>query len=137
LRGALRRYGVHESDGRRIQHCIAALTSHGRADVYHRVEPRSAAVAEVQGFGNASTDSAFKEGIMSRDPGQHHQIEQDAIIVAWKTDRLSARDGAIALLREIADLERDDDGAVIIGTGADGQNDVISRIAAFLADNRQ
>ena len=38
-------------------------------------------------------------------------------------------------LREIADQERDDDGDVIIGTDADGHNDLMSRIAAFLAAN--
>ena len=43
----------------------------------------------------------------------------------------------IALLREIADLERDDDGDVIIGTDADGHNDLMSRITAFLATHDQ
>ena len=46
-------------------------------------------------------------------------------------------DEAIALLSEIADLDRDDDGDVIIGTVADGHNDLMSRIAAFLAANDQ
>ena len=64
-----------------------------------------------------------------------HQIEQDAITVAWEAERLTACDDAIALLREIADLERDDDGDVIIGTDADGHNDLMSRIASFLAAN--
>ena len=63
---------------------------------------------------------------MPLDPAQRHQIEQDAITAAWE---------AIALLREIADLERDDDGDVIIGTDADGHNDLPSRITAFLAAN--
>jgi hypothetical protein len=40
-------------------------------------------------------------------------------------------------LREIADLDRDDDGDVIIGTDADGHNDLMSRITAFLAANDQ
>jgi len=40
-------------------------------------------------------------------------------------------------LREIADLERADDGDVIIGTDADGRNDLMSRIAAFLAQQDQ
>ena len=43
----------------------------------------------------------------------------------------------IALLCEIADLERDDDGDVIIGRDADGHNDLMSRITAFLATNDQ
>ena len=42
-----------------------------------------------------------------------------------------------ALLREIADLDRDDDGEVIIGTDADGHNDMMSRNTAFLAANDQ
>ncbi len=46
---------------------------------------------------------------------------------------VSSPDEAIALLREIASRERDDDGDVIIGTDADGHNDLMSRIAAFLA----
>lgn len=50
--------------------------------------------------------------------------------------RLTACDDAIVLLREIADLERDDDGDVIIGC-ADGHNDLMWRIAAFLAANDQ
>ena len=74
---------------------------------------------------------------MPLDPPQRHQIEQDMITDAWEAERLTARDAAIALLREIADQERDDDGDVIIGTDADGHNDLMSRITAFLAANDQ
>ena len=74
---------------------------------------------------------------MSLDPAQRHQIEQDAITAAWDAERLAACDDAIALLREIADLERDDDGDVIIGADADGQNDLLSRLTAFLAAHDQ
>ena len=56
---------------------------------------------------------------------------------AWEAERLTARDAAIALLREIADQERDDDGDVIIGTDVDGHNDLMSRITAFHAANDQ
>lgn len=72
---------------------------------------------------------------MPLDPAQHHQIEQDAITAAWEAERLAACDNAISLLREIADLDRDDD--VIIGVDADGHNDLMSRIAAFLATHDQ
>ena len=68
---------------------------------------------------------------MPLDPAQRHQIEQDAITAVWEAERLLACDDAIALLREIADLDRDDD--VIIGTDANGHNDLMSRITAFLA----
>ena len=71
---------------------------------------------------------------MPLDPAQRHQIEQDAITAAWEAERLAACDAAIALLREIADLDRDD---VIIGTDADGHNDLMSRITAFLATHDQ
>ncbi|MCC0062668.1 MAG: hypothetical protein H6895_01050 [Defluviimonas sp.] len=74
---------------------------------------------------------------MPLDPPQRHQIEQDMITDAWEAERLTARDAAIALLREIADQERDDDGDVIIGTDSDSHNDLMSRIAAFLATNDQ
>ena len=74
---------------------------------------------------------------MPLDPAQRHQIEQDAITAAWEADRLAACDEAIALLREIADLEIDDDGDVIIGMDADGHNDLMWRISAFLAANDQ
>ena len=74
---------------------------------------------------------------MPLDPAQRHQIEQDAITAAWEAERLAACDEAIALLREIVALERDDDGDVIIGTDADGHNDLLSRIAAFLAEQDQ
>ncbi|MGF6862677.1 hypothetical protein ABIE69_003267 [Rhodobacteraceae bacterium MBR-64] len=74
---------------------------------------------------------------MPLDPAQRHQIEQDAITAAWETERLAACDEAIALLREIAGFERDDDGDVIIGTDADGQNDLLSRLKAFLANHDQ
>ena len=74
---------------------------------------------------------------MSLDPAQCHQIEQDAITAAWEAERSVARDEAVALLREIADLERDDDGDVIIGTDADGHNDLMSRVTAFLATHDQ
>ena len=70
---------------------------------------------------------------MTLDPAQRHQIEQDAITAAWEAERLAACDDAIALLREIADLERDDDGDVIIGADERDHNDLMSRIAAFLA----
>lgn len=65
---------------------------------------------------------------MPIDPAQRHQIEQDAITAAWEAERLAACDTAITLLREITDLERDDDGDVIISTDVDGQNDLTSRI---------
>ena len=74
---------------------------------------------------------------MPLDPAQRHQIEQDAITAAWEADRLAACDDAIALLRESADLEHDDDGDVIIGTDVNGHNDLVARIAAFLATNDQ
>jgi hypothetical protein len=70
---------------------------------------------------------------MPLDPAQRHQIEQDAITAAWEAERLAACDEAIALLREIADLERGDDRDVIIGTDSDGHNDLMWRISAFLA----
>jgi hypothetical protein len=72
---------------------------------------------------------------MPLDPAQRHQMEQDALTATWEAERLTAFDEAIALLREIADLDRDDD--VIIGTDANGHNDLMSRIAAFLATNDQ
>ncbi len=74
---------------------------------------------------------------MPLDPAQRHQLEQDAITAAWEAERLVASDDAIALLREIADLERDDDGDVIIGADTDGHNDRLSRIATFLAIHDQ
>ena len=70
---------------------------------------------------------------MPLDPAQRHQIEQDAITAAWEAERLAACDDAIALLREIAHLETDDDGDVILGPEATGHNDLLSRITAFLA----
>ena len=74
---------------------------------------------------------------MPLDPAQRHQIEQDAITAAWEAERLVACDDAIALLREIADLERDDDGDVILGADANDHNDLKSRIANFLAEHDQ
>jgi hypothetical protein len=74
---------------------------------------------------------------MPLDPVQRHQIEQGAITAAWEAERLAACDDAISLLREIADLDRDDDGDVIIGTDADGHNDLMSRIIVFLVDHDQ
>ena len=74
---------------------------------------------------------------MPLDPAQRHQIEQEAITAAWEAERLAACDAAIALLREIADLERDDDGDVIFGADEDGLGDLMSRITAFLANHDQ
>ena len=74
---------------------------------------------------------------MPLDPAQRHQLEQDAITAAGEAERLGASDDAIALLREIAYLERDDDGDVIIGADTDGHNDLLSRIATFLAIHDQ
>ena len=74
---------------------------------------------------------------MPLDPAQRHQIEQDAITAAWEAERLAACDDAITLLREIAEQEADDDGDVILGADEHGHNDLLSRIAAFLADHDQ
>ena len=74
---------------------------------------------------------------MPLDPAQRHQIEQDAITAAWEAERFLACDDAIALLREIADLDRDDDGDVILGADENGHNDLLSRIATFLATHDQ
>ena len=70
---------------------------------------------------------------MTLDPARRHRIEQEAITAEWEAGRLAACDEAIALLREIADLERDDDGDVIIGADVEGQNDLMTRITTFLA----
>ena len=74
---------------------------------------------------------------MPLDPAQRHQIEQDIITAAWEAERLAACDDAIALLREIADLDRDDDGDVIIGADENVHNDLMSLIPAFLASHDQ
>ena len=74
---------------------------------------------------------------MPLDPAQRHQMEQDAITAAWEAERIAACDDAIVLLREVADLERDDDGDVILGVDVDGHNDLMSRINAFLSSNDQ
>ena len=74
---------------------------------------------------------------MPLNPAQRHQIEQDAITSAWEAERLAACDDAIALLHEIADLERDENGDVILGADVDGHNDLMSRITAFLAEHDQ
>ncbi len=74
---------------------------------------------------------------MPLDPAQRHQIEQDAITAAWEAERIAACDAAIALLREIAHLERDDDGDVILGADTNGHNDLLSHIASFLATHDQ
>jgi hypothetical protein len=74
---------------------------------------------------------------MPPDPAQRHQIEQGAITAAWERERLATCDDAISLLREIADLERNDDGDVILGADANGHNDLLSRITAFLAAHDQ
>ncbi len=74
---------------------------------------------------------------MPLDPAQRHQIEQKAITAAWEAGRLAACDDAIALLREIAGLQRDEDGDVTTGTDADGHHDLMSRFTAFLATHEQ
>ncbi len=55
----------------------------------------------------------------------------------WEAERLATCDDAIGLLREIAELDRDDGGDVIIGADVGGHNDLMSRIIAFLAANDQ
>ena len=74
---------------------------------------------------------------MPLDPAQRHQIEQDAITAAWEAERIAACDDAIVLLREVADLERDHDGDVILGADEIGRNDLLSRIATFLSTHDQ
>ena len=63
---------------------------------------------------------------MPMDPAQRHQIEQDAVTAAWEAERLGAWDDAIALLREIANLEIGDDREVILGAIAFGHKDLQS-----------
>ena len=74
---------------------------------------------------------------MPLDPAQRHQIEQDALTAAWEAERLAACDDAIALLREIADMQTDDDGDVIFGADEHGNNDLLARINAFLSEHDQ
>jgi hypothetical protein len=74
---------------------------------------------------------------MPLDPAQRHQTEQGAITAAWEAERLTACGDAIALLREIADLERDEEGDVILGADENGCNDLLSRIIIFLVDHDQ
>ena len=74
---------------------------------------------------------------MPLDPAQRHQTEQGAITAAWEAERLTACDDAIALLSEIADLERDEEGDVILGADENGCNDLLSRIIIFLVDHDQ
>ena len=57
---------------------------------------------------------------MPLDPAQRHQIEKDALTAAWEAERLTACNVAIVLLRDVSDLECDEDGNAIIGTDADG-----------------
>lgn len=83
------------------------------------------------------TGAAFKGANMPLDPAQRDQIEQDALTAEWQAERLAACDGAIALLREIADLERNDEGDVILGAAENGRNDLLSRVATFLATHDQ
>ena len=73
---------------------------------------------------------------MPIDPARRHQIEQDAITATWAAERFGAWDDAFALLREIADLETGDND-VILGADTNGRNDLLSRIAVFLADHDQ
>ena len=74
---------------------------------------------------------------MPLDPAQRHQIEQDVLTAAWEAQHLAACDAASALLREIADLETDDDGDAILGADANGHSDLLSRISTFLATHDQ
>jgi hypothetical protein len=70
---------------------------------------------------------------MPLDPVQCLHIKQHAITATWEAERLTARDVAIALLREIADLGRDQEGDVVIGTDADVHSDRMARFDAVLA----
>ena len=74
---------------------------------------------------------------MPLDPALRHQIEQGAITAAWEAERLAACDDAIALLREIGDLQTDDDGDVILGADEAGHNDLLGHINAFLSDHAE
>ena len=74
---------------------------------------------------------------MPIDPALRHQIEQDTITAAWEAERLAICDDAIALLREIADQQTDDEGDVILGADETGRNDLLGRINAFLSDHAE
>ena len=69
---------------------------------------------------------------------QRQQIERDAVSrAALAIERRFTLDVAFALLREIADLETDGDGYVMLGADEDGRNNLMQRIDAFLADHDQ
>ena len=74
---------------------------------------------------------------MPLDPAQRHQIEQDVITATWKIERIAACDDAVALLRKIPNLERDDYSEVILGAAEKGHNDRMARIVIFLAEHDQ
>ena len=103
--------------------------------------PRETFVVEAK---HASDREGQSPGILRKiaesmplDSAQLHQIEQDAITAEWEAHRLAACDAAIALLREIADLEKNDDGDVILGADTNGHNDLMSRTSSFLAIHDQ
>ncbi|MDO8984495.1 hypothetical protein [Cypionkella sp.] len=70
---------------------------------------------------------------MAVDPAQRHQLEQDVLTAEWEAERVAACDDAIALLREIADLEIDVNSHLNLGSGLASHTGLLSRIAAFFA----
>ncbi len=74
---------------------------------------------------------------MPLDPARRPQIEQDVITAAWEAERFAACDVVIALLRENAGLERQDDADVIVVADANGHNDLMLCIRTLLVTKDQ
>ena len=71
------------------------------------------------------------------DPAQRHQIEQDVITAAWEVERFVRYDDDITILRDVSDPETDVDVDVILEADVSGDNDLLLRIAAVLANHDQ
>tara|TARA_R110002049_G_scaffold215455_2_gene386928 strand:- start:180 stop:695 length:516 start_codon:yes stop_codon:yes gene_type:complete len=116
---------------------LFAFTDLGEAIAIHDVALSSAGADDAAAVARALFVAIVDARRDPPDAAQRHQIEQDALTAAWEAEDLVACDAAVALLREIADLETDDDGDVILGADASGHNDLLSRITAFLATHNQ
>ena len=70
--------------------------------------------------------------------GRCRHPENFASLLRQITDSASREiSHAVALLRKIVDLEREDDGEVILGAAENGHDDRMSRIVIFLAEHDQ
>jgi hypothetical protein len=114
---------------------LGILTAQQPQLAVHYLDQRAGTIEDAQR--ELALKVARQDHIIMRAPWQGERPHRPPLACADGGRAIAACDDAIALLREIADLEADDDGDVILGADEHGHNDLLPRITIFLATHNQ